>query len=149
MSVGNQYVYYDESVGWDYDGYFLLDSTSTPTTVTFSNNDFNFNATFPVTDNYHGTLTPPSFIVAFYTSAEGILSLVVRLSTTPSATTATTTTYAVVNYSMNNSATFTANDSFSMLFRYPEPVLTGPTGAAGPTGSAGTVGPTGPTGAAP
>lgn len=139
MSVGNQYLYYDSGVGW-VDGYFQMDSVTAPTTFTFSNNDFNLIPVFPLSVTYTGTVAPPNFTIGFYTSAQGLFSIAARLGYTPVSTTATTTTYGIITYSRNTSATYNPGDSFSMLFRYPEPGATGP---VGPTGSVGLTGPTG------
>ncbi len=141
MSVGNQYLYFDPAIGWS-NGYFQLNSTTTPTTITFANNDFNAIPVFPLSATYTGSVNPPYLTIGFYTSSQGLFSIAARILFTPVATTATTTTYGIVNYSRSVAATYSPGESFSMLFRYPEP---GPTGGIGPTGAASTV--TGPTGA--
>lgn len=150
MSVGNQYLYYDSSVGW-IDGYFQLDSTTTPTTITFSNNDFNLVPVFPLSSTYTGSVNPPYVTLGFYTSGLGRFSIAMRIQFTPVSTTSTTSTYSIITYSRSVTATYNPGDSFAMLFRYPEPGATGSTGAAstvtGPTGAASiTIGPTGYTG---
>lgn len=145
--VGNQYLYYDAGVGWS-DGYFQLDSTTAPTQITFANNDYNSNPVFPLSATYTGTVAPPNFTVGFYGGISGLFAVAARLNYTPASSTATTTTYNVVNYSMSRTASFNPEDDFTMIFRYPEPSPTGPTGSAGPAGATGSQGPVGPTGAA-
>lgn len=135
--VGNQYLYYDPGQGW-IDGYFQFDNTSAPTQVTFSNNDFNGYPVFPISSTYTGTTVPPFVTIAWYSGFAGTFSIATRVAYAPTGTTATTTTHQVINFARSDAATFSPNDNFSMLFRYPE---NGPTGTRGPTGPTGAVGP--------